>query len=494
MGASIAVARYLGPEKLGYFSAVNFPVMMICSASGTGMALATRKYMADFLGTGQFGIARAVYEFSYKYQLLGALIITVIGLAIVAAVMPHQHLLMAVLMVLSILPGMMTVVAAQANLAFEDASKNTLSSMGYLVSYSVAIVLTLRLNWDLPGVASALLLGRTVEVVMRTVPLRRFLRSLPLDTLPVEVKGRIRRFCLQAIGIQILVSIVWERSEIFFLTAFSDMKEVAFYSVSAGLVDRLLVFPKVFGMAAGVSLMAESARERFRVSGIVYNACRYLSLVAIPLHIGAALLARQAVWVVYGTKYMPAVPVMVIAALFAVPRAFQELPSTLMRAADRQWDLMRCLIITGVLNAALDLALIPHHGAIGAAIGNGVAQGFGVGLLWFTAHKMYEFTWPVASTIRIVAATAVMGLATFGVSRLLSPLYGMLAGIAAGVPVYLFMIRAFHALDAEDYTRLMLVESRLPSGLRSSFDAAVRFMVPRYDLEVAAKAISPKIG
>lgn len=492
MGASIAVARYLGPEKLGHFSAINFPVMLICAASGTGLASATRKYMTDFLGMGRVGAARAVYQFNYKYQLFGALAITVIGLCIVWPLVDRANRTMAVLMVLSIIPGMMSWVPANANLAFEDASKNTVSALGYVFSYAVMISLTLYFKWDLPGIAASFLIGRTVEMVMRTVPLNKFLKTLPLEPLPPDVAGKIRRFCLQAIAIQILISLVWSRSEIFFLTAFSDMKQVAFYSVSAGLVDRLLIFPRIFGGATGISLMAESARDRFRAGSIVNNACRYLCLIALPVHIGAALLARQAVWVVYGEKYIPAVPVMVVAALFAIPRAFQDMPDILMRTADRQWDLLRCLIYTGILNMAFDFLLIPRYGAIGAAFGNGIGQAFGVMLLWYTARKIYEFTLPFKAMVRIGIATAVMGSVTYAVSRRLTPVLGLCAGILAGIPTYLLMIRLLRALEPADYLRLKMIGNRFPSSIHRGFDGALRFMVPRYR-QAEAAGVTPAV-
>ena len=60
LGTSIAVARYLGPEKLGEFTYINFFVTTVTRTSGTGLAGATRKYMSEFLGLGRPGTARAV--------------------------------------------------------------------------------------------------------------------------------------------------------------------------------------------------------------------------------------------------------------------------------------------------------------------------------------------------------------------------------------------------------------------------------------------------
>ena len=50
LGTSIAVARYLGPEKLGEFTYINFFVATVTRTSGSGLSGATRKYMAEFLG------------------------------------------------------------------------------------------------------------------------------------------------------------------------------------------------------------------------------------------------------------------------------------------------------------------------------------------------------------------------------------------------------------------------------------------------------------
>ena len=133
--ASVAVARYLGPEKLGYYSYINFFVSVVTRTSGVGLESATRKYMSEFLGNGQVGHARAVYHFAYRYQLLGSLLIA--GLRLLGTVFfgTPSYKLMASILVMSIVPGIMSWVPAEANNAMEDASKNTLSAFGYLVSY-----------------------------------------------------------------------------------------------------------------------------------------------------------------------------------------------------------------------------------------------------------------------------------------------------------------------------------------------------------------------
>ena len=197
-GTSIAVARYLGPEKLGYYQYINFFVQVVTRTSGSGLAGATRKYMVEFLAQDKPGTAHAVYKLAYRFQVAGALLITALGLGAVAWLGQPGYRLMASLLILSIVPGILSWIPAMANLAFEDLSRNTLSALAYIFSYTTTLILTLHFHWGLVGIASALLLGRTVEVLLRTGPLHRRLAALPLDTLDSDVKLRIRRFCLEA--------------------------------------------------------------------------------------------------------------------------------------------------------------------------------------------------------------------------------------------------------------------------------------------------------
>src|SRR6185312_1942734 len=402
LGTSIAVARYLGPSKLGYYSYIGLFVNVVTKTSGTGISSATRKYMSEFLGLDQIGTARAVYNLAYRYQLLGTMFVTSLSLAAVLLFGEHGYKLMSCILVASIVPGVMSWVPAQANQAFEDVSNNTFSAFGYLVSYTIVIVLTVHYRWDLVGVASAMFVGRSVEVVLRTIPLHARLRKMPLATLPEDVIVRIRRFCIQAVGIQLLMSVVWDRSEIWFLRYFSGLEQIGFYSISFTLVNNLLVVPRTFGGATGISLMVQATREPGRIDGIVRNACRYLLFVALPVHLGAAAIARSAVGFAYDARYIPAIPVIMIASVLSIPRAFQEISEVLMRAADRQKELLKWLIVTGLVNIVLDYFLIRRYGAVGAAWGNGLAQAFGIVAVWQQARRFYKFSFPIPTAVRFV--------------------------------------------------------------------------------------------
>lgn len=488
LGTSIAVARYLGPEKLGYFSYINFFVTVVTRTGGTGLANATRKYMSEYLALDQPGAARAVYHLAYKYQLLSALAMTVLGCAAVLLFGDPALRVMSLLLVASILPGVMSWVPANANQAFEDVSKNTFSAFCYIFTYTACILLTLYFRWGLVGVAAALLVGRTVEVVLRTIPLHRRLELLPLEPLNDVVVARIRRFCLQALMIQLLMSVVWDRSEMVFLRAFSSLQQIAFYSISFTLANNLLVVPRTFSGAAGVTLMVEASREPARVGSIVGNAARFLLLVVLPVNLGMAAITRQVIGLAYGQKYASAVPVLIVAAVLSIPRAFQEIAETLVRAADRQARLLVWLVITGLVNIGLDFWLIPRYGAVGAAWGNGLSQAFGIIGVWELGRRYFKYKFPIVSAVRFTVAAGVMAAATWKVANTVSGMAGVALAVLTAVPVYFVAVKLSGALEPADRMRLFSIGNRLPGPLRSLFRAAISFATPAPVLEEVPQA------
>jgi O-antigen/teichoic acid export membrane protein len=478
-GTSIAVARYLGPEKLGYFSYINLFVIIITRTSGTGLSTATRKYMSEFIALERLGTARAVYNLACRYQFIGAGSITVLGLAgVLIFGDPHFRLMSSILM-LSILPGLMSWVPAQANMALEDMSKNAKSALGYILVYTFVIVLTIWFRWDLVGVAAASLVGRTVEVFLRTIPLNRFLRTLPLDPLDSEIVQRIRRFCVQALGLQILMSVVWDRSEMFFLRAFSSLEQMAFYSVSFTIANNnLMMFPRILGSSTGVTLMVEATRDPTRIASIVQNACRYLLFIILPVCLGAAAVAFPAIHLAYGARYANAVPVLVIAAILVIPRAFQLIPEVLLRTADLQNRILVWYSVTGIINIALDYFFIRHHGAVAAAWANGIAQCFGVIAIWEVARRVYTFSFPIQAAIRMSAAAAIMAGIAFAIDNAIPGFPGLILAIATAVPIYLVLVKVFHGLAPSDRERLAPIGNRLPAPVRRAYLAAIEFITP----------------
>src|ERR1700751_4213828 len=65
---TVAIARVVGPTKLGYFNLVFWLTTITCSVGSLGIPLTTFKYMGEFLGGGKKEFARAVFFYNLWAQ------------------------------------------------------------------------------------------------------------------------------------------------------------------------------------------------------------------------------------------------------------------------------------------------------------------------------------------------------------------------------------------------------------------------------------------
>jgi O-antigen/teichoic acid export membrane protein len=473
---SIVVARYLGPEKLGELMFFNFIVGSTNRLGGIGLASATRKYMSEYLASGQVGLVGALYYAALRWQSLLAISISVIGSVVAWNFCDPANRLTAIVLLVSITPSLITWIPSQANTALQEFYRNSPASFAYSVVYAATIGLAVALKWGMAGVASAILMARTTELVIRLIATNRRMRSFGRLPLPADVRRRIRRYCFQSIGLTALAIVVWDRSEILFLKYFSNNLQLAFYSIGFGLTGRLLLLPSVFGGASSATLMAKCSEGKDSPKSIFSNALRYLALFVFPAHLGTAILCSTALVVVYGTRYQPAVPAMIICVLFAIPRAFQSLPETVLQAFDRQDFILKWMGVITILNLALDALLIPHWGAVGAAIANGVAQGTAVaGLLW-KAKQLTGFRFPSSAFVRIAGSSLVMAALLTVLARMLPAAVGLPLEILVGIIVFALMLRITNALDTADVRRLRGITSILPGRVRIYCEACIGFV------------------
>ena len=65
---SIPIARTFGPEKLGYYNYIQWLASISGVLGSFGIPIATRKYMSEYLGRGEQGLARAVFFSTLRLQ------------------------------------------------------------------------------------------------------------------------------------------------------------------------------------------------------------------------------------------------------------------------------------------------------------------------------------------------------------------------------------------------------------------------------------------
>lgn len=478
---SVLVARTLGPVKLGYYSYVFWIISVTLTVGHFGVPRATGKYVAEFIARNELALARRVFRMTLHFQVASALIITAAGLTVVAFAVPPEHQIYSAIAVLCIPIGMVMMVYSAGNAAVEDLKANVWPSLVATLVNIAGVLLTLARGWDLVGLASSLLVARLVDFIFRYYLFRRRIgrlwkgvndRAVSTATLS-DVRARVRAFCVQAALIQAVHMVVWDRSEIFFLKQFSPIEHIAFYSLTFNISQQLLIVPRSFASAVGVSMMVRADTDPAGTARMAITALRMMSILALPLTFTVAALSGPLIHLLYGARYEPAAPVLAVLALFCSAKVLVLPVQQALVAIDRQQTILRIMIICGILNLVLDVWLIRVAGALGAALANGVAQTAAAAVLWIAAKRILPLALSEARLTRIMLASMTAAVPGLLLAWNLPVGMALTFGSFTAIGLYFVMLRLLRVIPVDDRGRLLGLEQKLPKHFRRWYRTAM---------------------
>jgi O-antigen/teichoic acid export membrane protein len=478
---SIAIARTLGPTKTGYIVYVSYVASVVGNLGSLGIPAATRKYMADFIGMGDKGTARLIFFRTLALQTGLASLATLAIILWIFHDASAQFRLAAVLIALSIWPSMINNVPAMANSATEDLAANMPGSVVSAFVYLFTILATVFFHWGVTGIGAALLLMRTIDFLVRFFPtLARICAWNTTHVLPDGLRKRMVAYAWQSVVTMLLALIVWERCEVLLLKSLcADIRQVAFYSIAFTLGNYLLLSATIFGGAASITVFAQHGRDKSRIPQLAATSFRYLALTSIPLHFIAVALAAPALLLLYGTRYAGAAMVVTVAPLLCMPKAFVSPIQSLLQSAERQGYVILATVLAGIIDIGVACALIPVHGAVGACIGNGMAQITAVGIMWGVGIRLFHVRLPWALIAKISAASASAALSAHFVAAALPPFVGLLLGGCTSLLVLLVFTYALSVLEPEDRDRFAVLTGILPRRLAKPTNKLLSLLVRR---------------
>jgi O-antigen/teichoic acid export membrane protein len=467
LSTSIAIARTLGPSKMGYIIYVIWIASVVSSLGGMGIPATTRKYMAEFLGMGDRGTARFIYFRTLQFQSVLATLATAGLLFWVLRDATGEYKLASALIVLSVWPAMVNSISAQANVATEELSTNLPASVVSTFVFFIAVAATVVLNWGVVGFGASMLAMRLADFLVRVFPTVK--RTLAWDTthvFPEGLRSRMTAFAWQSVTSMVVALVVWDRSEFFLLKYLCpDIRQVSYYSVAFSMAERLLVSSAIFGSATGATIFAQYGRDKSRLSELTVSAFRYLALTTIPLHLIFTALAVPALLFLYGSRYSGATMVVTLAPLLCMPKAFILPIQSLLQSTERQSYVIAVTVLAGIVDVSVAWALIPAHGAVGACIGSGAAQMVAVGLMWGVGIHLYELKLPWLQVAKIAFVSTLAALSAHYIAVHLAPLWAILFGGSASLVVLFGLAYWMRVLEPQDRERFKILAGMLPKSM-----------------------------
>lgn len=462
---SALIARVLGPSVYGDYTYLVWVYTVVTLVATLGAGQTITKYVSEWSSQGQAGQAAALVRRYLALQLAVVGVLTIILWLLMqqfpwllGKMVPANLLLLSLVIALPVtLSGTLTV-TLQGLQRFKSVAITGMSSV--LLSL-LLIGIAVLFDPDIHIFLSIVLIAQALSVALNIYFVRNFL----------WIEGRIDRdyvrpVLIYALGIYLIAFIdlvVWQRSEIYFLGRYAPSQEIAFYNLAFGLINAsiFLVVTAFNSVLVPVFTRLFHEDSRALIQGY-YRTTKLAGLFVLPAAVGLAVLAPSVVRVVYGHDFMPVAGLVWVLAISVALSAIAGSGSALIYSQGRHWFSVKIGIPLAIVNIALDLWLIPHYYAMGAAWANTVTQVLGITAGTLFVLTAFKVTVPFGSLLKSLAAAVVMGIVLWLGHHLgFSDIMYILAAVPVGVVLYVATVGLLKVLDSTDILMLRSVEEGL---------------------------------
>jgi O-antigen/teichoic acid export membrane protein len=465
MGATVCtsaiIARTLGPTNMGVYGYATWIVGTLGILANLGLPGALTKYIAEYMGSGDLATAARVGKGLLLTQLIIATSVSGLMACFMLFHTPYQDIIGIAAILLLVQALQQSVTSALAGIQRFD--RLALISLYVALASVASIAVAAFLHAGVTGMLWATVIGPAAAILMSYRDINKFLLKSPQSASP-PVSGasdpfrRIRKFSLTVSYILLVDAIVWQRSEILFLKAYSTVAQIGFYTIAYSMASKLNDITGTFSTTL-MPLYAETyGRNGLRDVGLVFaNAAKYLQMLMVPLCLLGIAVARPLVLMIYGPQFLSvALPLQILLASLPII-CIGVVISPVLYGVDKQSFIAKYGTVVAVLNIVLDLVLIPKYAAVGAAYANCAAQIAGVvgGAFYVIRYVGVTFPWKSSARIYAAAAVAVAPAAYVG-SYAHSPaqIVPLMEAIAAAGLLYVTVLIVIGELGRQDLNLL----------------------------------------
>lgn len=369
--SSVIVIRDLPKAAYGSFVDANNLYSYLVAFVGLGMHNAVMQYCSEKITDDH---RHAIYGYSFKTGMLGNFLLTAVVFLLAAWKRSTGDITVA--RYLAMMCGMPFVtyldhyyqIILRVKLRNSDYAK---TNMVYVTGHVVGnIVMTLI--WGVPGLIASLYLAHILAAIRSILVLRKDDLFTSIARTPIRLERKDRKeyvsyalvYALTGFASSVLVLLDVTCLELLL----NDPAILADYKVAATIPAACAFIPSsltVFFYPKMVRSFSES-REQGRKS-LVKLVGAYLAVngtIMLLLQLFAPLL----IWLVFGSKYMNVVTVFRILSLNYLAASLRNLASHTFAVLKKVKANLVFSILSGLLNIAMNLALIPMMGSVGAAV------------------------------------------------------------------------------------------------------------------------------
>jgi O-antigen/teichoic acid export membrane protein len=275
-----------------------------------------------------------------------------------------------------------------------------------------------------------------------------------LKPIPIFDSERIRAIALLAIPFSLYAILQrgYTYLDSIFLSLFSGDMAVGLYQVAFKIILALQFLPMAFSASLYPALSFYYKNNREQLGITFERAMNYLIIISFPISIGTIAVADKIV-AMFSAGYGDAIWPLRITIL-SVPFMFMNFPiGALLNACDRQKKNTRNMAITLTSSVAMNLALIPAFGAVGASITFLATSILMFVLGIFLTRELADYR-PVP-IIRVFVKTIVAGLVMGLAAYFLKSFFNIFIVAGTGGIIYTLILLITGAFKKEDILSIL---------------------------------------
>jgi O-antigen/teichoic acid export membrane protein len=479
---SVIIARYLGPKNLGSYHLVTWTISIVMLIVNLGIGMSLMKHVAEYSARNDHRSIAGLINFLMRMRISVAVAATSFLIIFSGTIAGYFNLAEArqyfIWAAIAILPSSFNEIFSASLVGIQKYQYSTMIS---LVMTPLTFVLSLAVLMAGHGIIGLIVVSTFTSTIKSIINYWAARRENLLDwsvRLPSSMRSGITRFNLGVIAMNFLDSIVWQRSEVFFLGKFRTMPEVGFYSLAFGFTTTTVSFlaSAISSVLIPIHSKAFGAEDNSGMEKIYQKSIQYLAMVSLPIAIGGAVLADRIVLKLYGVEYLPTAMAMSVLFLSSAAGRIGAAFASVMYSANKVNIKICTALIWATVNITLDLLLIPRYGVMGAVIANSATQLMGVFTGPFIIYYLFRFGFPFAEFLRVLASALTMGGAVWLLKGLFPGTAGLIALVVSGGVIYLIAVGLFRAVSMGDIEVLKRGGDRLPVFLQGRYRTVLSLM------------------
>ena len=448
---SVAAARFLGPSGMGRQSFIAFTMISLSQLISEGLKEALMRSIGEALGADRRDAVRGLARWALPILIAG-------GLA-GGSMLAVAGLLGASPMTAWLLAGVECALIAGAGVPWAvlaGSQKWRQASMVGLLTTIVGMPVTigvLAAGGGITGMFAVETVTAAAALIAMAILARGTLRTLPRHIDPArDLRRRTTSYAILATLMTLATFVVWQRSEFFFLRAYSTDQEIAFYSIAFAAANGLALLPAALaGTLSPAFATLYGARQHERIRSGYWRAQRLLPIASLPLLAGFVALGPALIRLAYGASYAPAGPVLLILLSLFPLIPLLAVASSLLIGLGSLRVALGCEVVGGAVTIGLNFLLVPAHAAIGAAIADiGGQFVVAVPLLVYASTHVRPAAIDLSAVVRTFLASVSAGLAAWGLYAQIGALAGLLVGAVGGTVVFLPLAALLRVVPADD--------------------------------------------